>query len=59
MLTRATKVVLILVLMEDTLGAGIKKTRVEDPKNVLILVLMEDTLGVQVTSAKTQKLKTS
>ena len=36
--------VLILVLMEDTLGVNSKKP-LNFPEDVLILVLMEDTLG--------------
>ena len=50
------KWVLILVLMEDTLG-GIKKSSGRRSKNlVLILVLMEDTLGVLVDYLKREIL---
>ena len=41
--------VLILVLMEDTLG--VKKSSGRRSKKVLILVLMEDTLGDKVMNA--------
>ena len=37
--------VLILVLMEDTLGVRKEEQIVTESKEVLILVLMEDTLG--------------
>ena len=39
-------IVLILVLMEDTLGGGIDYDVAGTVLPVLILVLMEDTLGV-------------
>ena len=38
--------VLILILMEDTLGV-VKANSKKDVRNVLILILMEDTLGVR------------
>ena len=41
------RVVLILILMEDTLGAKMQKLFVMHWQ-VLILILMEDTLGVPV-----------
>ena len=44
--------VLILVLMEDTLGALCLCVRRKDRKSVLILVLMEDTLGDIGTAEK-------
>ena len=50
LLTRATKVVLILVLMEDTLGDCYHVMKHSYQLRVLILVLMEDTLGAYGSS---------
>ncbi len=43
------RVVLILVLVEDGLGAGVKLTLRVVPYEVLILVLVEDGLGGRLT----------
>ena len=54
---RGVDKVLILVLMEDTLGVGIELEGQDRKPGVLILVLMEDTLGASWESEIRDLLK--